>query len=207
MAKAGRKQSPINEAMYEVQGTTSIGDATPPGLIDIADVDLEELGRLSEFPAVGVLDNPDEGTGPWLVVLSDYLSGAGQHDDFTKGDVRRMSRIVVGYADPEVARDVVKSRVRRLFELKAIRKAAPEEIGMGKVEITAEGESESMAHERNRRIAAEAENERLREQLALANAGMVNASPQQSGASAGAQAEAVGEEAKGGNKDPEWEDD
>lgn len=206
MARAERKKSPVNEAMLEVQGTTSIGDAPPPGIINYADVDLEELGQLSEFPSTLMLDDPEQGVGPWMVVLSDYLSGAGQFDDFTKGDVRRLSRIVKGYDDPDVSRDIVRARVKRLFELKAIRKAAPEEVGKVKVEVTRESESESVAQERNRRISAEAENERLREQLALANAGLVNASPNQADASLTAQKEAAGDGDESG-KDPNWEDD
>ena len=190
---SGRKSSSVNEKMFEVAGSTSIGEADAPGTSNGGDIHFEELGRLSDFPSVMVNDNPIEGTGEWCVVLADYLSGAGEEDHFGKGHVRRISRLVPGYSDTEVDRGLVKGRIRRLLETKAIRLATRDEVGNDKVIVTLDSERDDMHNERQRRINAEQENTLLRERLGLAHDAQVAATPNQAGASDEAQQAAVDE--------------
>lgn len=193
-----RKKSPVNEKMLEAEGSTAITGAAP-GQMEYGDIHLEDLGRLSDFPDSASIDDPEEGTGEWCVVLVDFMSGAGEHDAFTKGDVRRISRIVPGYANPEVDRNLVRSRVKRLLQIQAIRLASREEAGKGRIEVSFESESASVQAERQRRMAVEQENEILRERLGLARDAQIMATPGQAGASEAAQ-EAVA-------ADPSWDED
>lgn len=186
MAKPERKKSPINESMLEVEGTTSIGDALPPGSSIPTDIDFEGLGRLTDFPDDPEAATHTDGSGEYVVVLTDYLTGAGEHDYFSKGHVRRISRVIPGYGDKN-QEELVKGRIKRLLGLKAIRLATTEEQGQDKVEVTLESESETVTAERNRRIAVEQENAILRQRLGLANDAAVAATPGQAGASAEAQ--------------------
>lgn len=194
-----RQRSPVNEQMLKVDGTSSIDGDRPGSTTPNLDVSFEDLGKLSEFPSLDARDNPEDGTGEWCVVLSDYLSGSGDDDHFQKGHVRRLSRIVTGYADSvgangevvpaEPNRDKVRSALKRLFTLGAIRKASRNEIGQDKIDVTYESESASTQAERIRRQQVEEENAILRERLGLAADAQIAATPHQATASDEAQQE------------------
>jgi hypothetical protein len=208
MAKAERKKSPINEHMLEVEGTTSIGDAPAPGTSKpFMDVHLEDLGPMSEFPELQNERDIEEGVGDYCVVLADYFSGATDYDNFVKGDVVRLSKLIPGYTDKKVSRDIIKGRILRHFQNGSLRKASSDEIGVGRIEVTLESESQTVQSERNRRIALERENEILRQRLGMAYDAKVAATPGLAGASEEAQ-DAVGDDDSGSEtetKDPDWE--
>lgn len=184
MGQKDRNKSPLNDKMLEAEGQSAIM-GPPPGTANRVDIELEELGKLSEFPTPMHGVHPEEGTGEYVVVLADYLSGSGENS-FVKGAVRRLSNIIEGYDDPSIDRDVIKGRIKRFFDMKAIRIATKEEAGQDRVEVTLESESETVQNERNRRIAAENENAILRERLGMATEAQAAASPN-AGASGAAQ--------------------
>lgn len=181
-----REVSPVNAQMFKANGATPVqGEA--PGTANKGDIHFEELGRLADFPnpphaSVG----PEEGVGEYVVVLTDYLSGAGPHDTYLKGHVRRLSRIIPFYVE-EPNRDVIKGRIKRLFDDRAIRLATKDEWGQNRVTVTVESESASVTAERNKRILLESENEVLREQLANSMAARQDATPATAGQSDAAQ--------------------
>ncbi len=188
MAKeaVSRKQSIMSDKIYEVDGVNAIGNVPAPGVSEHNVVEFETLGQLMDVATDS--QNHDDGEGEFVVVLSNFLSGASEDDHFSQGDVRRISRVVPGYSDPAVSRDVVRDRVRRLLSLKAIRLATPEEQSQSRIDVTVEGESASVQSERNKRIAVERENTLLRERLGIANGAYLDASnPGQAGASNAAQ--------------------
>lgn len=200
MAK-DRNKSPLNDKMLEADGDSAIV-GPPPGTANRADIELEDLGKLSEFPTPMHSVHPEEGTGEYVVVLADFLSGSGENT-FVKGDVRRLSNIIQGYDDPRTDREVIKGRIKRFFDMKAIRLATAEEAGRDKVQVTLESESESVQNERNRRIAAENENRILRERLGLASEAQAAASPN---AGASGQAQQATTEANEAVVVNEWEE-
>lgn len=197
-----REVSPVNKNMYKADGATPVqGEA--PGTSNKGDIHFEDLGKLSEFPTPPhSTANPEEGTGEYVVVLCDFLSGAGEHDTFLKGHVRRLSRIIPDYGTEE-DRDIIRGRVKRLFDNKAIRLAAPEEKGKDMVAVSVESESESVTAERNRRILLQNENEVLRQKLAEALGARDDLTPSKAGQSSAAQsAAAKSGEAAGTTTDP-----
>lgn len=196
-----REVSPVNKTMFKATGATPVqGDA--PGTSNMADISLEDLGKLSDFPnPPHAAQNPDDGTGEYVVVLADYLSGADEYT-FTKGHVRRLSLIIQDY-DKEPNRDIIKGRIKRFFEIKAIRLASPEEKGQDRVAVTVESESKSVTEERNKRIMVENENEVLRTALANATSAAQDATPNTAGQSAAAQTAVVNSTpAEGQEADP-----
>lgn len=195
-----RKASAVDEKMLKVEGTTSIGLAEAPGKLPEADVEFEGLGLLSEFPSQSELEKP-EGTGEHCVVLCDFMTGVDGHGSFRKGDVVRLSWVIAGYTDRKVSRETVKSRIKELFNVRALRKATRDEKKLTKVEVTMESESQSVAQERNRRIELENENELLRQKLMEATGAVVAATPGQAEASDAAQLQASKED----SEDVSWD--
>lgn len=195
MAVIQRKHSESNKNMLEAEGATPI-NGLPPGMgLSEGDISFEELGKLSEFPDSLEVDNPEEGTGDFIVVLSDTLTGV-EDESFKKGDVRRLSRVIMGFEKPEIDRDFIKGRIKRLFALKAIRMASSEEVTMarkngGAIEVIPENETNEVHVERNRRFALEQENERLRRSLQMAEAAQQQATPGKAGSSEQAQTAAA----------------
>lgn len=201
-----RNKSAANETMLEVpEDSKSAISGSAPGTATAPakGVYFENLGHLADFPTGGSTSNPGEGSGESCVVLVDFMSGATPDDQFTKGQVVRLSRLIPGFTDETVDRDVIKSRIRRHFDNKSIRLATRDEQGQDFVEVTFETESDAMQSERDRRIAVERENEILRERLGIANEAMIAATPGQAGASGVAQNAVDGENAGTGDGEAE----
>lgn len=193
MASATRKRSTVNENMLEADGATPITGLPPGEGQPLGDVTIETLGKLSSFPDLTQVDNPAEGTGEWIVVLSDFLTGTGETESFARGAVRRLSRVVVGLDDESVDRNLVKGRLKRLFTLRAIRMATNEEVAYaeqnaGKIDIVEANETEAVQNERAKRLELEKENEQLRQALMNAGVAREEATPSTAGASSAAQA-------------------
>ena len=197
--------SEVDKTKREAIGTTAVPGLAPGTALAADDIDLENLGRLSEFPDLQPNDDPVEGTGEFVVILADYFTGVGEGDYFKKGDVRRMSRVIQGYADPKVNRDVVRGQIKRYLSIKAFRLATRDEQGQGHVEVTFETESDAVTLERNRRIQAENELELLRNQMGLAVEGQAQATPGRAGASGAAQAETAKQNEGKEKDDSNWE--
>lgn len=159
MASIGEKTTKF----YEATGPSSIKDARPgTNMIPNPLLYFEGLGNVDDFPEI--IDVKDEeGVGTHCVVLSDILSGA-EGVTYVKGQVHRLSKLVPNYNNPD--RDKVKSTVRRLVQLGAIRHATTEEIAVGQANVTVESEGGVASEERAKRIQAEAENADLRKKLA-----------------------------------------
>ena len=136
---------------------------------------IEGLGDLADNELDVPEEDESEGEGDFAVVLVDLLTGAGGVS-YTKGDVRRMSKFVNGFSDKSKV-TVARSEARRLFDLNSIRFVSEEEKGHKKIVIEARQETSEVQLERERRIRAERENNRLREQLANAMMAQEAASP------------------------------
>jgi hypothetical protein len=89
---------------------------------------LQGLGNLQVIdPELDVPhEDDDEGEGEWCVVLVDYLSG-NKGVGFTKGDVRRVSKLVAGYGDEKRVSEA-RNNARRIFEGEHVRVATDDEI-------------------------------------------------------------------------------
>lgn len=165
MADNSRTKSAANEKMLDASEVPVIvGDA--PGTSSFnREIDLSELGKLSEKGIVSV--NSETGTeesGEYVVVLVDVLSGVGE-SFYHKGDVVQMSQIIVGYSDPDVEKEDIENRVLHFLNSNAIRTASSAEIKAGKADVAFGPEPKSILEERaeNKRLAEE--NERLQAQL------------------------------------------
>jgi hypothetical protein len=165
MANPNVVVSDVDETMRKVVGGSTMKGPTP-GASRFKGIVFEGLGTIDEFPTERAEDN-EQGTGESCVVLSDVLTvGAGDGAmSYVQGHVRRLSKLVSGYADPEIPRDVVKANIRRLFELGAIRLATREEATQDRIEVNLAHETETLQDERAKRVAAEMENAELRAQL------------------------------------------
>ena len=109
------------------------------------------LGKLGEFPKE-IMDM-NEGHGEKVVVIVDFLSANEQK--LRKGDIVRLSRVIQGYADPDVSDDEKRAEIRRLFDAGAIRLATREEETMSHIDLNMLTETAEVRAERDKRIASE----------------------------------------------------
>lgn len=155
------KVSSTNATMREAEGE-AIKTSDAPGSSLHKGVQLEGLGNLEDFPLDG--DDDTEGVGEHCVVLSHVLTGA--HEVFSQGDVKRLSLLIGGYKTEGIPVDYVKSQIRRLFELGAIRLATADEATMGHIKVSFENETHQVQDERAKRVTAEKRIAELEAQLA-----------------------------------------
>lgn len=149
--------------MVELKEGENFIKGPPPGS-SIANVDytFEQLGDLMQFQPTTEKE-VSEGSGEWMTVLADYVSGAKGQPLF-KGQVRRLSNFVTDYA----VNDDTKAAVLRLIQLGAIRKSLREEIAAGVAHITPESESPEVRAERAKRMIAEDRLAALERQMSVA---------------------------------------
>lgn len=145
----------------EAVGSTAIHGSTPgSGQLESPSdgIVLEGLGNLSEAPKeILADDDPNGGTGDYLVVLHSFVSGVDRI--YTKGKVRRASNFIKGFGDPEQL-DTARQEAKRLFDHNAVRVAARDE--QGKDTVVLDIESDALRIERAKRIAAEKELDKLK---------------------------------------------
>lgn len=192
-----KKESATVKDRFEAVGANAIGEAPAPGTQTYG-FEIENLGFLDEFPTK---DTPitKEGAGPYCIVVASFLTGAEQ--TFVRGDVRKLSFFVSGYGTEENV-DVLKKRIRRLFDIGAIRKASRDESRVAHVELPVGIESKEVTSEKIRRINLEEENAILREKLGLAADAVVRYTPELAEASGAAHAAgAESDETKTDNSD------
>lgn len=196
-----RNTSPANDKMLDAsEAPVILGDA--PGTSSFSrEIDLSELGKLSEKGITSVEEKSGtEETGEYVVVLADVLSGVGENY-YHKGDIVQMSQIIVGYTDPETTEETIQNRVLHFLNSNAIRTATPREIKEGKVEVAFGPEPKSVQDERaeNQRLAEE--NRKLQLQLSRSIDASAKADPSVASKSGAAVA------ASGDKKDDENEED
>lgn len=166
MAKAGdvKETTPEGTApkgMVELKdGGNKIKGDRPGSSIANTDYTFEELGDLMTF-VPKTAEQQEEGSGEWMTVLADYVSGAGGQPLF-KGQVKRLSQFVTNYG-PD---DTTRAAVLRLLQMEAIRKSTREEAGAGIANITMESESPEVKAERAKRMIAEDRLAALEKQIA-----------------------------------------
>lgn len=168
-AKSIATQTPDQESKGRevTDGTLAVNPIATPKQSEQKSIVLEGLGDIfdTENPEFNVpTEEESEGQGEWMVVMVDIMTGANGVN-YTKGDVRRLSKFVNGYGDKEKVSEV-RNEVRRLFSAGAIRQATSSEKGQRKVEIGSGPANVEANREREERIRLEQENEALRLQLA-----------------------------------------
>lgn len=156
--------SPMNASMRKLEDNIVQGVAPGTGMKKVS-VHLEGLGYLDDFPTQRDTDG-GEGTGDKCVVLHDFVSGAGGIG-YDQGQIVRLSKLINGYDDENVHRDVIKVAARRLLESGAIRLATDEEVDLDRIEIYEANETPQVRAEREKRIAAETENRELKAKLGM----------------------------------------
>ena len=173
---ATNTQAPKKGEMREAEGASAIRDDRP-GMTQTPKTGLvfEDLGSLDDFPDI-VDPKDEEGVGTQVVVLSSILSGANG-EIYQKGQIHRISKLVSGYGETDKI-DAVKSSIKRLVSLGAIRHATSEEIEAGFVEVTPDTESDATNAERSKRLETEAENARLRQMILSQNPNAFNEVPE-----------------------------
>lgn len=203
---AERTKSQANEKMLDASEVPVISGDAPGTSSFNRDIDLIELGKLSEKGVTSV--NEETGTeesGEYVVVLADILSGVGQ-SFYKKGDVVRMSQIIVGYSDPDTEKEVIENRVLHFLNTNSIRTASPREIKEGKAEVIFGPEPKSIQEERaeNQRLAGE--NARLQAQLIRSLDARAKADPTISAKSSAAVGASTGSKKTSENdEDDDWE--
>jgi len=155
--KAKETTIPVSDAVKLEEGGNTISGPPPGSSVKNVEMSFEDLGDLMTFNPV---KDDGEGTGEFVTVLSDYLTGADGHPLF-KGSVIRLSKCVTNYAKD----DATRGAVLRLINVEAIRKATRQEIMAGSANITMMSESPEVREERALRMAAEAKLEMLQKQL------------------------------------------
>lgn len=137
------------------------GDA--PGTSVLTDVNIEGLGNLNDIPEYDPAKD-EEGVGEFCVVLSHSHTGA-KGEGFRRGDVRRLSKLVIGFDNPKRKDDVKKRDIYRLFSIGAIRLADKAESELTHVELPLAEDSKELKDERAMRIKLERENDALTQKL------------------------------------------
>jgi len=107
-----------------------------------------------------------EGTGEYVVVLSDYLTGA-DGESYFQGNVRRLSLLITGFNEKKTKDYEIEKRVKRLFRINSIRVASAEEIEKGQIEVDYRNETPEVQAHRDRTLTLERENQELRARLGL----------------------------------------
>lgn len=182
-------RSDITNSRELVIGQNRINEPQAPGQIqqarNIPETNWEGIGRIDDVSDLRKKEEDNsEGEGPYVVVLSDYVSG-DKGNGFVKGNVRRISKLINGYSahknneDENVGKESIRIGANRLFELKAIRLANGQEIRMGQIDVGF-GSDNAREQETNARlIQIEQENARLKMQLQSALDAQQKASPNQ----------------------------
>lgn len=130
-------------------GDNKIKGAHPGSSIVNRDMSFEDLGDLLTFVPPDP-DKEDEGTGEWVTILFDHVSGSDGKAHF-KGEVLRFSKLITNYA-PD---DTTRASALRLLNMDAIRKSTPEEARNGVAIVTQASESPEVRQERALRMEAE----------------------------------------------------
>lgn len=111
-------------------------------------------------------DDNREGTGEYVVVLSDYLTGA-DGESYFQGNVRRLSLLITGFNEKKTKDYEVEKRVKRLFRINSIRVASVSESELGQIDVDYRNETPQVQAHRDRTLTLERENQELRSKLGI----------------------------------------
>jgi ribosomal protein L10 len=180
----GTTTTESDSGLKQAAGNTAIGDASAPGQDGMKtgiSVYIEGLGDISEINESDIKqeENPNEGEGPYMVVLADMVSGPNG-TAFAKGAVRRASKLISHFGDDEKKAEA-RASAKRLFDTKSVRMAMSHEEGKGQVAITSNYQTSDLntLAEENARLNRETQT--LRAALKEAQDAQNAASPQRGG--------------------------